>query len=102
MEAEVLDTQLLHDLEPGIHLIFRPLDRIRGLVPLIFPGLATELVAAGLAESVPPSHGEFQPILHPLAKNNTVRLIIMESQRALALRSLEGDLSDLREILFHD
>ena len=102
MEAEVLDTQFLHDLESGVHLILCPLYRITRLIPLVLTCLSAELVAAGLAKGVPPCHGEFQPILHPLSEHHAIRLIIMERQWTLALWSLEGNLSNLREILFHD
>ncbi len=100
VEAEVLDAQLVHDLEASVHLVLCPLDRIRSLVPLVVSGLATELVTARLTECVPPSHGEFEPILHLLSEDYSLRVIIMKRQRVLAFHTLERNLTDLREIFF--
>ena len=103
MEAVVADAQLLHDLEAGVGLGLGAAVGALALVPLVGAGLAAERVAGRLAQGVPPGHRELEPVLHGLAHDHAVRVIIMESKGILALSALEGDLSDCREILFcHD
>ena len=100
MEAIILDTQLLHDLEAGVRLGLGTAVRALALVPLIAAGLAAEGVAGGLAQGVPPGHGELEPILHLLAADDLLGIVIMESEGVLGLRTLEFDFPNTREVLF--
>jgi len=100
MEAEVLDAQFLHDLEAGICLGAGAAVGALAFVPLVGTGLAAEGVSGSLSQGVPPSHGELEPVLHGLAADDALGLIVMECKGVLALSSLEGNLADCGEILF--
>ena len=83
VEAVVLDAELLHDLEACIHLVLCPFDCSCTLVPREGLGAAAELVCALSAEGVPPGHGELEPVLHLLAGNYLLRIVITECKRVL-------------------
>ena len=53
-----------------------------------------------VAESVPPSHSELEPLSHSLAENYLLSVIITESHWVLALLAFELDLTDTREKFF--
>ena len=59
VKTEVLDAQLFHDFEAGIHFVFGPLYSIVGFVPLVSTGAASKLVTTGIAKGVPPGHSKF-------------------------------------------
>ena len=100
MEAEIRNTQLLHDLEACVSLLLGNSYGIGAVVPREGLGAATELVAAFCAESVPPSHCETQPILHGLAHDHFVLVIVVEGHRVLAVLAFKLNLSNVRKILF--
>ena len=100
VEAEVLDTQFIHDLEASIHLILSALNSVTCLVPLIRTGLTTELVCRSATQCVPPSHCELQPILHLLSHHDLLRLVVVESHYILTVLSFERNLTGKRKILF--
>jgi len=83
MEAVVLETDLLHDLEACVHLVLGPLESGSALVPGEGLGAAAELVAALGAEGVPPCQGELQPVLHLLAGYDLLGVIVMKCKRVL-------------------
>ena len=78
MEAEELDTELVHDLETSVHLVLSALYSIVCLVPLVRTSLAAEWVSTCLSQSVPPCHSEAEPLLHCLTHHNLISIIIVE------------------------
>ena len=100
MEAEVLDAQLVHDLEAGVHLVLGTLHSVIGLVPLVAAGLTAKGVTAGLSQGVPPCHGELEPVLHLLTHHHALGLVVVECHHVLTVFSLEGNLACKGEILF--
>ena len=100
VEAEIFDTQFLHDFKTGIGLLLGDGQGIRALVPGERLRAAAELVAAFCAKGVPPSHGKLQPVFHLLAHDDLFGIIVAVSQWVLALFSFELNFSDARKILF--
>ena len=84
MEAEVLNAELLEELEGVVDLSQSLILSIGVLaVPRTLGGAGAERIDQLLIESVPPSDAETQPILHLLAGNNLVGIVVMESQTLL-------------------
>ena len=84
MEAEVLSAQLGEELEGIINLGQGFVHRVGILAqPRTVSGADTEWVDQLLIEGVPPSNAEAQPILHLLAGDNAVGVVIMEAQTFL-------------------
>ena len=84
MEAEVLDAELLEELEGVVDLGQGLILSIGVLaVPRTLGGAGAERIDQLLIERVPPSDAETQPILHLLAGNNLVGIVVMESQTLL-------------------
>ncbi len=79
VEAVVADAQLLHDFEAGVSLLTGAAVGALALVPLVGTGLAAERVGRSLAQGVPPGHRELEPVLHGLAHDHALGVIIMES-----------------------
>ena len=94
VEAEIADAEFLHDFESGIDLGAGAAIGAFAFVPLIGTGLAAEGISGCLAESMPPCHGEFEPVLHGFAHDDAFCVIIVECERILALSALETNLSD--------
>ena len=93
MEAEIFDTQFIHDFETSIHLILGALYGAFSLIPFIRTSLSTELVCTCSSECVPPCHGKLQPIFHLFAHHFALRLIIVERHYILAFFSFERNFS---------
>ena len=84
MEAEVLDAELLEELEGVVDLGQSLILSIGVLaVPRTLGGAGAERIDQLLIERVPPSDAKTQPILHLLAGNNLVGIVVMESQTLL-------------------
>ncbi len=78
MEAEVWDAELLHDFETSVSLILCDFNGISTFVPWELLSTTTELVATFCTECVPPCHSEAKPILHWLAHDHLLGVIVME------------------------
>ncbi len=100
MEAIILYAHLLHELESGIHLVLSGLHRAGCGIPREGLCSSSELVGTFRTESMPPRHGEFEPLAHFLAEHNLVSVIITESHRIAAFPALKTDLADFREKFF--
>ena len=84
MEAEVLDAELLEELEGVVDLGQSLVLRIGILaVPRALGGAGAERVDQLLVEGVPPCDAETQPVLHLLAGNDLVGIVVMESKTLL-------------------
>ena len=84
MEAEVLDAELLEELEGVVDLGQGLVLRIGILaVPRTLGGAGAERIDELLVESVPPCDAETQPVLHLLAGNDLVGIVVMESKTLL-------------------
>ena len=96
VEAEVLDTKLLEELEGVVDLGQSLILRVGVLaVPRALSGARAERIDQFLVEGVPPCDAEAQPILHLLAGNDLVGIVIMEGQALL--RSLFA--ADVRNLV---
>ena len=73
--------------------LFDRLLRIPGPVE----GTPAERVEPFPGEAVPIGDGEAELVLHPLAQNDLVRVVVAERQRVGAVGALEGDLVDGEE-----
>ena len=97
VEAEVLDAQLLEQLEGVVDLGQSLVHRIGVLVVRAVRGAGAERINQFLVEGVPPSNAEAQPILHLLAGNDLVGIVVMEGE--VFLRSFgAADVLDLVNI----
>ena len=98
MEAEVLDAELLEELEGVVDLGQGLILSIGVLaVPRTLGGAGAERINQFLVEGVPPSNAEAQPILHLLAGNDLVGIVVMEGE--VFLRSFgAADVLDLVNI----
>ena len=98
MEAEVLGAELGEELERVVHLGERVVHRVGVLaVPRALGGAVTEGVGERRVEGVPPCDAEAQPVLHLLAGDDFVGVIILEAEsldRAVAA----ADVLDLVDI----
>ena len=101
VEAEEVYAELVHYLKACVGFVFGTLHRVSGIVPGVMSCLAAKLVARGLAKRVPPCKGEAQPVFHLLAGYYLLCIVVVECQWIFTLCSLEGNLADLWEILFH-
>ena len=84
MEAEVLDAELLEELEGVVDLGQGLVLRIGILaVPRTLGGAGAERIDELLVEGVPPCDAETQPVLHLLAGNDLVGIVVMEGKTLL-------------------
>ena len=96
MEAEVFDAELLEELEGVIDLGQGLIHGIGVLaVPRALGGAGAERIDELLIEGVPPSDAEAQPILHLLAGDDLIGVVVVESQTFL--RSLFA--TDIRNLI---
>ena len=91
---------LLHDFKAGVCLVLGSFHGVGAVVPRELLRSAAELVATLGAQRVPPSHGELQPILHFLAHDDLLGVVVVESHRVLAVFTFKFNLPNLGEILF--
>ena len=83
MEAEVLNTQLLHELEACIHLCLCMLHGAGNSAKGLVGSLTAEHISAAGAEVMPPCHCERQMLLHGLAHDDLLRIIELKCQRII-------------------
>ena len=88
MEAEILRAQLSEEFEGVINLSQGFIHWIRILaIPRTMWSTSTEWINQVLIEGVPPCHTETQPILHLLARNNTICIVVTETKTLLNIVS---------------
>ena len=98
MEAEVLGAELGEELEGVVDLGQSLVERVGVLaVPRTVSGAGAERIDELLIEGVPPGDAEAQPILHLLAGDDAVGVVVMEGQ-ALLRSLLATDVFDLVNI----
>ena len=97
VETVVRDRALGHELECGVHLEFGAGDRVGGVVPREGLRGPAELVLAPGAERVPVGHRELEMLLHGLAHDHAVLVIIVEGQRVFGFLAFELDFPDVGE-----
>ncbi len=84
VEAEIFDTELLHDFKACVGLLFGHGHGVVADVPGEFLCACAELVAAFSAERVPPCHGEFQPFFHGFAEHDFLGVIVAVGEGIVA------------------
>ena len=100
VEAIVFDTHFLHEFETCIHFIFSSFYGCCSVIPRERFGRTAELVATLCAQSVPPSHGEFQPVFHFFAQYLFFRIVVTVSHRVFTLFTFEFNFSYTGKIFF--
>ena len=81
VEAEIFYPQLLHKLKARIHLGACVRHRARLRAEAFIGRPRAEHIRARRAQVMPPRHGERQVLLHGLAHNHAVGIIIFERER---------------------
>ena len=93
MEAVVVDGKLVHQLKGEIRLL--PIDGHGiGFPEVLVFGGAAEHVRSAVVDGVPIGKGEFEVFPHCLAQDDFVRIVILEGERFLGLRTQIVDLFD--------
>ena len=89
VEAVELDTQLLHEVEGEVHLGLVHLNArlTEGLVH----GVAAEHISARGIAGVPPAHSEAEMLVHGLAVDDAVLVVVAEGEGVSGLGALKGD-----------
>ena len=99
--AVVGGSELRHELERHVDPIERVLDRIGSVVPGAVQCWRAERVRTGPAEGVPVADGEPEQVLHRLAFDHLIRVVVLEGEIVLAVRPLVLDLRDFGEVVGH-
>ena len=103
VEAVVADTYLLHELEARVHLVLGSLQWLCGGIPGEVLGASAKLVTTLGTQRMPPRHGEAQPVLHLLAHDDLIRVVVAECHGVSTLASFVLNLTDSGEKFFcHD
>ena len=71
--------------------------RVGAVFPRPHGAAGAERVAAHAAEGVPVAHGEAQVLLHRLAFDHLVRVVVPEGERVLRVGAFVFDLGDVGE-----
>ena len=92
VEAVERDAELLHELEGDADALLGHLDRVGAVFPRPHGAAGAERIAAHAAERVPVGDGEAQVLLHRLAFDHLVGVVMPEGERVLRVRAFVADL----------
>ncbi|MPN23134.1 hypothetical protein SDC9_170521 [bioreactor metagenome] len=98
MKTEILDLRFFHELKRRVDARLGAENVIRRFVPGAIDGGATEWIVAAIGKRMPPTHRKAQMMLHRLAGDDLIRIIILKRKRVLALRTFVCDSADLIKI----
>ena len=73
-------------------------DRIRTALPRANDGSGTERIGSGSTERMPIRNGKTQVLLHRLAVNDLIRIVVTECQRIIGTRACVADFLNLWEV----
>ena len=96
VEAVERDAELLHELEGDADALDRHLDGVGAVLPRPHGAAGAERVAARAAEGVPVGDGEAQVLLHRLAFDLLVGVVVAEAERVGRIGAFVADLAGLR------
>ena len=92
----------MHNLKTGIHLGFGMSHGTFFCTKGLVSGVTAEHIGAAGTEVVPPCHGEGQMLLHGLAHDDTVGIVILKSEGVGGGGAFVGDHGDILEDLRHN
>ena len=101
VEAVILDAEFLHELNARIHLCLCMRHRAGLCAERLVRRARAEHIYAHGTEIVPPCHCERKVLLHRLAEDHALRIIVFERQTIFTVSALVFDLRDIREKLAH-
>jgi hypothetical protein len=84
VEAVEADAQFLQELESDADTLLSHLDAVGAIFPGTHGTAWTERISPGATEGMPVGDGEAEPVVHGLAFDDFVRLIVLEAERILA------------------
>src|SRR5207237_8801659 len=102
VEGVERDAQPLEEIERRLGLQARRFHGVGRSHPRTAEGRGAEGIGTGPAEGVPPADGEPELVLHALAEDLAILVVVPERERVGALRSLVTDGLDLGEDARHD
>ena len=98
MEAVEVDLALLEELEEDRDATKGIVEGVGAVIPRHEGGAGAERVGEAVAHHVPVGRGEAHVVLHLLPADLLVRVVVLEGERVLGLRSFELDDRDIREV----
>ncbi len=91
MEAVEADAELLQELEGDSDALLGHLDAVGAIFPGANGTAGTERISTLTPEGVPVGDGEAEPVVHGLAVDDFVSLVVLEAERVLAGGAFVGD-----------
>ena len=98
MEAIEVDLALLKEFEEDRYAAEGVVERVGAVIPGHEGRAGAEGVGKAVAHHVPVGGGEAHVVLHLLPADLLVRVVVLEGERVLGLRSFELDDRDVREV----
>ena len=98
VEAVEVDLALLEELEEHRDATQGVVEGVGAVIPGHEGGAGAERVGEAVAHHVPVGRGEAHVVLHLLPADLLVRVVVLEGERVLGLRSFELDDRDIREV----
>ncbi len=101
VKAEEGNLKLRRELEDPLHLDLREFHRVGDVVPRTDRRHGTEGIGAAAVHRVPVRHREAEVLLHRLAADLLVGVVVVERHRVPRVGTLVADIGNRREYLFH-
>ena len=95
VEAVVRDAELFHELESDLDALGGHLHRFGAVFPRPFGAPRAKRIAAHAAEGVPVADGEAQVLLHRLAFDHLIGVVVAKSERVLRVGPFEFERGDV-------
>jgi hypothetical protein len=98
VEAVIRNAQLGEELESGVKLVLRLVERAATLLPGVLAGARSKGVTTVRTEGVPVGDGKAQVFAHGLFAHHSVGVIGLERQRVVGTRPFVRDGRNPREV----
>jgi hypothetical protein len=92
VEAVEADAELLQELEGDTDSLLGHLDAVGAIFPRADGTAWAKRISALTTEGMPVGDGEAEPVVHRLAFDDLIRLVVLEAERVLAGGAFVGDL----------
>ena len=98
VEAEVVQAEFIHNLEAGVDGVLRFLDRVAVAQPGVLGRAGAEGITAGVAQGVPPGHGELEVLGHGLAGYDLIFVVVLKREGVIGVLAFEFDPGDFTKV----